>query len=310
MVAGDQRAALFLGDGSAGAAEVDGDAVLHHDRGEVAVAGESAGGGDGEWPQVRHACNILVAEHVRTGLPTGILVVTLIELAMIRPGAGKVGGVHVQRQVRLLSTFDGCVAAVEVAAQDLGERVGPLLRRGARAGGVVDRIPRLGQCRQRRQKHLAGDGIEIALHRDASVQGFRGVELVAFGVFAGWEFVGFEDPLEPGDAGAHGHGGRGRASGGVQQHFPARIQRFVRHAAGWGFAEFADQRGMLGRDGAVVEGVGNFGLPAQHFAQREDPCRGRYFQQCVRSQPLLDAPKPEDVERHSARVDFSDGNHP
>ena len=52
VVAGDQGAALFLRHGSAGAAEVERDAVVHDDGGEVAVAREPSRGGDGQWPGV------------------------------------------------------------------------------------------------------------------------------------------------------------------------------------------------------------------------------------------------------------------
>ena len=205
-----------------------------------------------------------------------------------------------------LATLDGRLARVEVAAQNLCERIGPLPRRGAGAGGVVHRVARLGQRRQGGQEHLSGDCVEITLDCNSPVQGLRRMELVAFGVLAGWQFVGFEDPLEPGDAGADGHGGCSGPGRAVQQHLPARIQRFVRHAAGWGFAELPDQRRMLGRYIAGVEGVSDLGLPAQHPAQREDPGCGRHFQQCVRGQPLLDAAEAEGVERDCALVDFGD----
>ncbi|OQQ29941.1 hypothetical protein A6411_14215 [Prescottella equi] len=198
---------------------------------------------------------------------------------MCRLAAGEIAGVHMQRQVGPLAALDRRVAGVEVAAQDLGERIGPLPCRGAFLGRVVEKSPWFGQRRECRQQHFTGHGIEVTFDGDAAVECFRGVEFVAFGVFAGWEFVGFEDPLQPGDAGADGRGGRGGTGRGVQQHFPARTKRFVRHSAGWGFAELPDQRRVLGGNLAGVEGVGDLGLPAQHPAQCEDPCGGRHFQQ-------------------------------
>ncbi|ORL83301.1 hypothetical protein A5905_06385 [Prescottella equi] len=149
---------------------------------------------------MRHARNIFVAEQIRITVGARPLV--------IRVGTREIGGVHMQRQVRPLAALDGCVAGVEVAAQDLRERIGSPPRRGAFFGGVVDRIPGFGQRGECGQEHFAGHGVEVTFDRDAAVEGFRGVEFVAFGVFAGWEFVGFEDPLEPGDAGADGRGGR------------------------------------------------------------------------------------------------------
>ncbi|ORL15901.1 hypothetical protein A6I86_07970 [Prescottella equi] len=178
-----------------------------------------------------------------------------------------------------LPALDRGVAGVEVAAQDLRERVRPLTCRGGFFGGVVEKIPWFGQRGQCGQEHFTGHGIEVTFVRDAAAQCFRGVEFVAFGVFAGWEFVGFEDPLQPRDAGGDGRGGRSGTGRGVQQHLPARTKRFVRHSAGWGFAELPDQRRVLGRYNSRIEGVGDLGLPAEHPAQREDPCRGRHFQQ-------------------------------
>ncbi len=267
----------------------------------MAVARDPPGGCNGERSRVGHACDVLVAEQVRPFVRMRPLVSRL--------AAGEVGGFHMQRQVGPLAALDRGVAGVEVAAQDFGERVRSLPCRGAFFGGVVDRIPRFGQRGQCRQEHLAGDGVEVTFDRDAAVEGFRGVEFVAFGVFAGWEFVGFEDPLEPGDAGADGRGGRSGTGCGVQQHFPARTKRFVRHATRWGLAELPDQRRVLGRNIAGVERVGDLGLPAQHPAQCEDPCCGRHFQQRVRGQPLLDTAKSEGVERDCALVDLGDGGY-
>ncbi len=42
-----------------------------------------------------------------------------------------------------LAALDGGVAGVEVAAQDLRERIGSLPCRGAFFGGVLDRLPGL-----------------------------------------------------------------------------------------------------------------------------------------------------------------------
>ncbi|BCN68654.1 hypothetical protein RE943_21270 [Prescottella equi] len=61
--------------------------------------------------------------------------------------------------------------------------------------------------------------------------------------------------------------------------FRQESKRFVRHAAWRGFAELPDQRRVLGGNIAGVEGVGDLGLPAEHPAQCEDPCSGRYLQQ-------------------------------
>ncbi|BCN86060.1 hypothetical protein RE0356_47010 [Prescottella equi] len=87
VVAGNQGAALFLRHGPAGSPQIQGDAVVHDDGGEVTVAGDPAGGRDRQWTGVEHACDVFVAEQVR--------IAVWIHPLVSRLAAGEIGGVHV-----------------------------------------------------------------------------------------------------------------------------------------------------------------------------------------------------------------------
>ncbi|NIL86901.1 hypothetical protein RhoFasGS6_04314 [Rhodococcus fascians] len=206
--------------------------------------------------------------------------------------------------MRLLTALGGAVTGGEVAVEDVSEGVGASPCGTAFVWGAVGGRAGFGQRRKRGEQLFSGDRIEIHLRHETSVEGFRGEEFVAVGVYRWW-LVAAVGVFEFGDRFADAVGACPGPGCCGDHGFAGDVATLLREVLRWCFGEGENQGGVVDGHDAGVHGVGDVGEVLQPASEGHDLVRFARGEEGGGGEPPCGAGEAELLAAH-AGVDVGD----